>query len=288
MEEDICGIYMIKNKANGKIYIGQSIHIYRRFVEHKCDLENHHAHNKHLQRSWDKYGRDSFIFSVVEECDKSCLDEREIFWISFYDAQNNGYNQTAGGGGVKNYVPTEETCRKISQGLKGKKKSAEHVQKMREFMKKYAKEHTNPNSIAVVCLNTGKEYVNSRAAARDLNLSRATASHIRDCCKHLLLSAGKTPDGQCYVWRNKEEYLTMSQSDVAETIEYAQKTGKLGRNGRALAVKCITTNECFPSIAEASAAYNANAFNIGACCRGKRKHAGKHPETHEKLSWEYA
>ena len=52
-------------------------------------------------------------------------------------------------------------------------------------------------------------------------------------------------------------------------------------------IKCVTTNEIFNSIIEASENYNINKSNITQCCRGKRKSAGKHPITGEKLVWEY-
>ena len=44
-----------------------------------------------------KYGIENFEFSIVEECDKSLLDDRECYWIRFYDSYNKGYNCTLGG-----------------------------------------------------------------------------------------------------------------------------------------------------------------------------------------------
>ena len=52
-------------------------------------------------------------------------------------------------------------------------------------------------------------------------------------------------------------------------------------------VKCITTNEKFNSIKEASEKYNIYNGDIVNCCKKKRKSAGKHPITGEKLKWEY-
>ena len=52
-------------------------------------------------------------------------------------------------------------------------------------------------------------------------------------------------------------------------------------------VKCITTGEIFGSISEATQKYNIHDQNISKCCKGKRKSAGKHPVTKEKLVWEY-
>ena len=75
------GIYKIKNIKNDKVYIGSAINIYRRFVTHKHLLRNNKHFNTHLQSSWNKYNSDNFIFEIVEECEKSLLENREEFYI---------------------------------------------------------------------------------------------------------------------------------------------------------------------------------------------------------------
>lgn len=54
-----------------------------------------------------KYGIENFIFSEIECCDDILLDEREIYWISYFDSYNNGYNSTIGGKGVQKYDKDE-------------------------------------------------------------------------------------------------------------------------------------------------------------------------------------
>ena len=46
-----------------------------------------------------KYGVDSFVYGVIEECDEKELDKREIYWIKKYDSVREGYNTTWGGNG---------------------------------------------------------------------------------------------------------------------------------------------------------------------------------------------
>lgn len=101
------GIYKITNKLNNNCYIGKSIDIERRFKEHKTHAfyqkEKNREWNKVLYRAIRKYGIENFSFEILEEVeDSSKLDEREMFWINFYDSYNNGYNETPGGDGVKN------------------------------------------------------------------------------------------------------------------------------------------------------------------------------------------
>ena len=93
--EQICGIYKITNLKNGKSYIGQSIDIYNRWHEHK------YADNKPsiIHLAIRKYGFDNFLFEIIEKCSKEELDEKEIYWINYYDTFNNGYNLTIGGKG---------------------------------------------------------------------------------------------------------------------------------------------------------------------------------------------
>lgn len=49
-----------------------------------------------------KYGIENFDFSIIEECSPDFLDERERYWISYYDSYNNGYNRTPGGSVLRN------------------------------------------------------------------------------------------------------------------------------------------------------------------------------------------
>lgn len=90
------GIYKFTNKFNGQSYIGQSIHIEQRYKEHLNEIQN-----TRLQTKWynavRKYGIENFTFEILEECEPNQLNEREIYWISFYDSFNNGYNSTPGG-----------------------------------------------------------------------------------------------------------------------------------------------------------------------------------------------
>lgn len=93
------GIYIIKNKINGKVYIGQSVDIGRRWTRHKmgCTSPTYHEYDYPLYRAFRKYGIDNFEFVVLEECSKDLLNEKEKYYIEKYDALHNGYNQTPGG-----------------------------------------------------------------------------------------------------------------------------------------------------------------------------------------------
>lgn len=98
-------IYLVTNKENGKQYIGQTTYdVKTRWRNHVYHSE-HSLDNNYFHRAIRKYGEKSFEISIVEEIeDYNLLDEREIFYISFYNTLfPNGYNLALGGNGVRRY-----------------------------------------------------------------------------------------------------------------------------------------------------------------------------------------
>lgn len=88
------GIYMILNTYNNKCYVGSSKNFYTRKQKHfRLLLLNKH-HSEHLQKAYNKYGKDKFTFIVLEECEIDKLLEREVYWISLKNSLNSkyGYN----------------------------------------------------------------------------------------------------------------------------------------------------------------------------------------------------
>lgn len=104
---------MIRNTINGKIYIGQSRDISSRWLHHRSDLRGGYHSNKHLLGAWKKYGEAAFDFSIIEETTEKELNDRERFWITYYDSVNNGYNFDYGGDGVFGYRHSEEEIDKM-------------------------------------------------------------------------------------------------------------------------------------------------------------------------------
>lgn len=106
--EKICGIYCILNKESGKRYIGQSVDIYTRWKKHQYDLNNNKHCNKYLQYAWNVDQEKSFNFYIVEECNPNELNEKEIYWMDYYNVLNKSYGYNlAEGGGNYNYKTKE-------------------------------------------------------------------------------------------------------------------------------------------------------------------------------------
>lgn len=95
------GIYKIENNINHKVYIGQSVRIERRWQEHKyLDTylnPNNASYYRKLYTAFREEGIDNFTFSIIEECSYNELDDREIYWIDYYNSYLTGYNMTRGG-----------------------------------------------------------------------------------------------------------------------------------------------------------------------------------------------
>ena len=161
---DVYGIiYLVKNKVNGKCYIGQT---YKKngFKDRygvKCNQslvegfykahKNNNSSSDIILKDMEKYGLDAF---EVNECidyafSKTELDIKEKTYISIYksmisNSYNNyyvgGYNKTSGGSGVKDYEWSEES----KQKLKEIKNTPEALERSREAAKK---ENLSPETL---------------------------------------------------------------------------------------------------------------------------------------------
>ena len=192
MENKICGIYKIENKVNGKVYIGLSSDVLKRFKAHKSALNRNGHINKHLLSAYNNYGIDNFSFDIIEECEptnKELLKELEIKNIKKYKANDNrfGYNLTSGGDGVRDL--SYESREKISIG-----ESLDDV---------------------VQISNDGKViniFRNCRVAAEYFN-KKSLKENIRNCCDKRY--GYKTSLGYYWMYRKEYEEFGFDLNDYA-------------------------------------------------------------------------
>ena len=112
IKEEVYGIiYKATNKVNGKVYIGQTTKSLQ--IRKAAHIRNH------TQKQYDglvfykamkKYNPENFEWETIEKAlSKKEINEKEVYWISHYKAnEKGGYNMTAGGHGVKSYKVTKE------------------------------------------------------------------------------------------------------------------------------------------------------------------------------------
>jgi group I intron endonuclease len=196
-------IYEIVNNKNNKVYIGQAKDLKSRIRSHKYSAKNK---NTPLYSAISKYGWDYFTINIIEECDKTLLNDREVYWISQKKSiYPNGYNLLIGGNqsdhneytkikiskkriGIKfsqkhkdnlrlshlGYVMPDEQKRKISQSSKGKVYSEETKKKLtfsQPHRKSIGRFDKNKNLLEI--------YDSIKSASKILG---CTASHVSECC----------------------------------------------------------------------------------------------------------
>lgn len=140
------GIYQIKNKINGKSYVGKSIRIEERFSDHKnwAFNSNSKKYMYPLYQAFRKYGINNFDFIVLEECLENELHDKECFYYNLLkpkycltDPNLNSFSQSIGVG------------KKISEALTGRMFSDEH----KKNISKALMGSKNPQAKKVIAIN---------------------------------------------------------------------------------------------------------------------------------------
>lgn len=140
-------IYKITNLVNKKVYIGQVYNksIEARFIRHcKCADPKSPSY---LCRAIYKYGKENFKVEQIEECYSVLeLNEREKYWIAYYNSTNGeiGYNLTPGGEGGNTYLcKSEEEMAAIKHKISNANKG---------------KNNANSDQLKIKSIKTGEEY----------------------------------------------------------------------------------------------------------------------------------
>lgn len=137
------GIYQIRNIKSGKIYIGSSSNIEKRWERHQSLLRNKKHHSYKLQLDYDREGLEAFEFKILAYCELSEMMTLENKAIHSFRAVEEGYNilrnasTTLGNRlpqevrdkiskALKGRIISNETRAKISKALKGRMQSEEH------------------------------------------------------------------------------------------------------------------------------------------------------------------
>lgn len=284
------GIYKIENLVNGKIYIGQAVNIQRRIREHKLVSRYNNPKNSEynfaLSRAIRKYGLNNFSFDIIEECKQEELDDKERYWIKYYNSYNDGYNETIGGkkGSNKplfkiyqydlfgNYLNEYENIYEASEKTKtsfdGIRKSLSNnsMQKSSNGFQWRKEKFSKIESIypkeSIVCFSlTGlkiKEYSSIQEASYD---SGDTTVSIKHACEHKIKATS------FYRWRYKKEIKDLTQLPNEGII-----TGKNKKvNQYDLFGNFIQT---FNSLQEAASCVNVHPNEISLCCEGKINSSG--------------
>lgn len=178
----ISGIYKITCKGNGKIYIGSAVNFCMRWSCHYDNLKKNKHENDYMQNAWNKYGKDSFLFEIVEFVDEhELLIKREQYWLD----KTKCYNREIGFNILK--FAGSALGNKLKQSTKDKLK-------------------LNGNRPIIQYTKKGEyiaEYTGAREAARINNLSHGQIG---------LVAKGKKKLYKDFIWVYKNGNFTLEDA----------------------------------------------------------------------------
>ena len=194
-------IQKIYNDINNKLYIGKTEYsIDKRFKEHCREALKNKNKNRPLYSAMRKYGQEHFFIQKIEETDNS--EEREKYWIAFYNTYHKGYNATKGGDG-KPYIDeqkinklwqTGSNIKEIHEQTQYDLKTIRRILRKRnhfEEEKRYKKHQKCSKKINMIDINTNiviQQFDSSCQAEKFLNIKNSRR-HIVEVCKHKRLTA---------------------------------------------------------------------------------------------------
>ena len=206
-------IYKIINDINQKVYIGKTERsIEERFKEHCRAYRQERCEKRPLYAAMKKYGLEHFHVELVEETDNP--EEREQYWIKFYNCYGStGYNATMGGDS-KRYIDYDEIV-KVYQEAQNVKKTAQitgHCSKwIRQILKNEGVQILSSQEIArkqqsksVIQTDKQNNFIAEFSSAGEAGRSIGKpGTHIGDCCNH------KRQTAYGYKWYFAEEYYSL-------------------------------------------------------------------------------
>lgn len=231
-----CGIYKITNLINGKVYIGQSVNIEKRFISHKNAgfNTNNSGYNYPLYKAIRKYGLENFSFEIIEELNNNLLNDREKYWISFYNSndKNFGYNQTEGGDTGTFKTLSWEAVDQIIELLMTTEKSQQEIAKL-----------FNVSQMAISDINTGsfwhKNYL--RYPLRKYAIKKKKNFCI-DCKTEISLNAIRCQKCKSIYERKTERPSREELKNLIRKYPFTQLGKKFGVTDNAIRKWCDSYN----------------------------------------------
>ena len=266
-------IYIIRNKINNKLYIGQTaeergfygrygfsgVGIERVYKYHLSNKKLNKTHNKHLLNSIKKYGFDAF--EVDEEFDiaysKEELDKLEDLYIKVYNTVNKdyGYNNKYGGANGKHIEETKQRLRDMNLGENNPM-----------YWKHWTEEKKNARTEAIKGEN------NPFYGKRHTQESKNKMSESHSGKNHPLFGKSMPQETKRKIGEANKGKKRSQES--RRNISEAHKGKQVGKdNPKAKAVYCEELKEIRLTMKEWAEELGINRSHISFCCSGKVKSA---------------
>ena len=235
-------VYITTNHVNGKQYIGQ------RKYDKQGKWKEYLGSGIILSRAIEKYGLENFSKEIIEECKtKKILNDREIYWINYYNAveSDNFYNIASGGDGGNTIAGyTDDQRNLLSTKLSDMRKGIINIGK------------NNGNSRRVICINTMKVFDTINEASTYYNVDKDA---IQQCCSdaNKRKTAGEI-NGERMIWEYYDENKNYEFVPFKRDYKYKQ-------------ILCLDNNIIYNSVHEASKNTGCSIVGIRHCCTGYLK-----------------
>jgi len=156
----LSGIYFILNKVTLKLYIGSAVYFARRRSEHFTRLAKNIHHNEHMQRAYNKYGKEAFDFIIVEIVPLDKLIELETYYIAKHRTteEDFGYNKCPFGISAIGRKHSPETIEKIRISNSGKTVPQERRDKISATLKAKNLKMSPEHKAKLIKINTERDY----------------------------------------------------------------------------------------------------------------------------------
>ena len=183
--KNVWGIYCIINTANNKRYIGSAVNLQERIKQHYTELSKGVHFNDHLQRSWEKYGEESFELEILETV-------INIEYQTLLQIEDNYINQ---------YNTIDETL-----GYNKRTNSTFPILSEKSIKIRAEKHELTKIKLKAFYADTGKFYKDFDSVtqcAKELNDQTTNVSEARDKITHsvkgfVIISADKYNSDKCY------------------------------------------------------------------------------------------
>ena len=180
------GIYAIKNKINGRLYIGQSVNIEKRLQDHFF-LSASKTHSKLFDSDIKLYGKEAFDKFVICECDRAELIELERHYIRTLkpeynsvrigDKRNDEFRNKVREGTKKwwNNLEPDTKEKIIKNNLTGPRKGHVVSKKTRELLRQANLGKKNAKPVYIV--ETGQVFQSAEKCAEFLNVTHSAVCY---------------------------------------------------------------------------------------------------------------
>lgn len=240
-------IYKITNKVNNKVYIGQTIKtIEKRFSQH-ISKSKEEGNNLYLSRAIRKYGKENFEITQIDTASsKKELDEKEKYYINYYDSIKNGYNLCDGGGDCNTYrYKTDDEMKEIKNKISLSKTGGK-----------------NPNARSIKCMNINSKeelFFNSMKECQEY-FKESSHSFVSRRCRGEINFAYKKSWKFAYIDEDYKDYTKVKNNRNSRKVEV-----EFLKNGEIKTYENLTLAEKDISLYRGCIAKNTTAKNTKTC-----------------------